>query len=352
MSNKLNKEDINLIAKYIDTKTDAEILNILNTKIEEQYYYNKANKEFIKCIKDIQNLMLNCDDKYNNFFIRRLVSNRYYTIDNLKEIKAVLNNISNNNFILINNDYSNCLEFERKYDSKILSKNEVENKIDQSLKQSGIKSEYLDLLQELKRSQNEFFIIDDKTKKIKSEYQNLNEVYEEILNKNYEEILLNSDNGFPFDFPLKIDLTNYNNFYKTESDKKELKKELYELANKQEWTYFYNLDENSDEFKQFLTIKNDDIWINDGLTIEQLMYFIEKTTDHNYGFWTFSKYNKKYQMMLNLPEFHTYKTSQYEKYNIDKVIAENFKIIYKDNKFYEYSISSKPKKQLAFEKAI
>ncbi|WAM10295.1 hypothetical protein ONA24_03465 [Mycoplasmopsis cynos] len=41
----------------------------------------------------------------------------------------------------------------------------------------------------MKRSQNEFFIIDDKTKKIKSEYQNLNEVYEEILNKNYENII-------------------------------------------------------------------------------------------------------------------------------------------------------------------
>ncbi|WP_338582748.1 hypothetical protein [Mycoplasmopsis cynos] len=76
MSNKLNKEDIDLIAKYIDTKTDAEILNILNTKIEEQYYYNKANKEFIKCIKDIQNLMLNCDDKYNNFFKHFKYKNR------------------------------------------------------------------------------------------------------------------------------------------------------------------------------------------------------------------------------------------------------------------------------------
>ncbi|TQC54610.1 hypothetical protein [Mycoplasmopsis cynos] len=122
----------------------------------------------------------------------------------------------------------------------------------------------------------------------------------------------------------KIDLTNYNNFYKTESEKEELKKELYKLANEQEWSYFYELDDDSVEFKEFLTVENDSVWLNDDLSIEQLMYFIEKTTNHYYGFWTFSEYNKRYKTMLNGPEFHAFSTREYNEYNAELKLAQNY----------------------------
>ncbi|WP_027123055.1 hypothetical protein [Mesomycoplasma molare] len=123
-----------------------------------------------------------------------------------------------------------------------------------------------------------------------------------------------------------IDLTNYNNFYKNDIDLKTLKEQLYELANEQEWNYFYNADEK--EFNEFFNHNEDtgETWIKNSLTIEQLMYFVEKTKGYYYSFWTFAEYNEKTNEFFERPKFNGFITELYGKYNKELSLAKNFEV--------------------------
>ncbi|UWD34493.1 hypothetical protein NX772_01525 [Mesomycoplasma molare] len=124
----------------------------------------------------------------------------------------------------------------------------------------------------------------------------------------------------------KIDLTNYNNFYKNDIDLKTLKEQLYELANEQEWNYFYNADDK--EFNEFFNHNEDTgkTWLKNNLTIEQLMYFIEKTKGYYYSFWTFAEYNEKAKDFFEYPKFHGFYTQGFSEYKKQLANAQSFEI--------------------------
>ncbi|WP_322941844.1 hypothetical protein RRG48_04895 [Mycoplasmopsis canis] len=119
----------------------------------------------------------------------------------------------------------------------------------------------------------------------------------------------------------KLDLTNYNNFYKTESEKEELKKELYKLANNKKRPYYYDLDDEA--FDEFFKVKGDIVYLRDDLTIEELIFYINSTYAY-YSFWTFAKWDIKRKKFCKRPEFHTFSTKQHKEFVAELKLAQNY----------------------------
>ncbi|AKF41463.1 hypothetical protein AAW50_03605 [Mycoplasmopsis canis] len=144
-----------------------------------------------------------------------------------------------------------------------------------------------------------------------------------------------------------IDLTNYENFYKTPDELETLRKQLYRLANEADWNAWTDTDDDEQraEYLDFVDVEQDENSIDyddelseldkkllgshslkPNLTIDELMYFIEKATNKKYSFWTFATWNFKRKEFLEYPEFHAYSEIMREKYLDKKWEAIEFEI--------------------------